>query len=149
MVLGTTLVLAFITQMFNNFGEHLKNTTETFAGSLNASQELIAQNILEGMSSLEKEIKRGHQSGKLSLESLTTSLDKNLDSIHNAIMSVEEELSAGNENTAVNVALDTIAENINTGLSSVESEIRLGLSNLGNLNQNSLGVLSTAIRKAL
>ena len=85
---GTTLILAFIAQMFNNL-------EETYAGSLNAAQEsnnLIAQNILS------------------SLESLTTSLDN----INNGILAVGEELNDGNENQANTIALETIAENIET-----------------------------------
>ena len=105
-------------------------------------------------------MRQGSQELKLILGSLTPTLDSSLDSIHGAIMAVEEEIDDGNINNEVQkLALENIAskiellnsdgfKNLKEGLATVENEIKIGLSSLGSLSEESLELLATEIRKA-
>ena len=144
--------LGSITSEINTF-------KETIEGSFDQSNDALEKLTL-GITNIEDEMRQGSQELKLILGSLTPTLDSSLDSIHGAIMAVEEEIDDGNINNEVQkLALENIAskiellnsdgfKNLKEGLATVENEIKIGLSSLGSLSEESLELLATEIRKA-
>ena len=148
-----------ISSGMTELGSEINTFKETVEASFDQSNDALEKLEL-GITNIEDEMRQGSQQLELTLGSLTPTLDSSLDSIHGAIMAVEEEIDDGNINNEVQkLALENIAskiellnsdglKNLKTGLSTVENKIEVGLSKLGSMSDESLELLANEIRKA-